>query len=230
MKKTIVATLTVFSLARRLFTPKGKVESQKALVTRGAARPAKDKQSPTPTLTARQQRRREAIAERKRGRRQRARNLPKRKYALLALKFCLATFGLVASAFGVDSYLASRLSMTPGAAINPVDTFSTPFVLTNGGYLTAKDVEVNCHYDRVIDLSRNLFKDNAAYEIKYDEVRANHPATVQCRLFDHDSPWSEADIRLVVSYRPSFLPWRETETYKFMVVRGPDGTIHWLPR
>lgn len=227
MKKTIVATLSVLSLARRLFTPKSKAELQKVLSKVSPTKPAQP--PPQPTLTARQQRRREARAELKRERRRRVLMPQKRKYASLVLKFCLATFGLVASAFGVDSYLASRISVTPGAAIDPANTFGTPFILTNGGYLAAKDVLVDCLYDKIVDTNLNTFSEMSYSGISIDEIRANHPTTVQCRSILSDAPWSEASIRVVVSYRPSFLPWRESETYSFHVKRGTDGTIHWLP-
>lgn len=230
MKKVIVNTLAAFATARRLFRAGSKTESQDALAIREEIKPEKQQQPELGISLARRRKRRESIAGRGRRRRQQMQSRPKRKYASLFVKFSLATLGVVGSVVGIGTAISSRLSIDPKSAVDPKDTFSTPFILTNNGWLPANDVEADCIYDKIIDVNQSIWINARESEIRVGEVKANHPVTVQCRLAQSDAPFSRADVRIVISYQPSFLPWRETETYTYTVVRGPNGTIHWLPR
>jgi hypothetical protein len=63
------------------------------------------------------------------------------------------------------------------------------------------------------------------------EIVPGHPVTFLCKAIEMDAPFDEADISVVVSFRPSFSLWRKPpELYNFTVIRGSDGVVHWLPR
>jgi hypothetical protein len=144
----------------------------------------------------------------------------------------VVVLGVVGSLATLYSVHVSRVSVAPSAAINPHDTFSTPFVVTNEGVLSVKDVQFSCHYNKILDAGGNnwttIIQDNTR---NIPEVSPSHAATVQCSSITSNKPFTYAEMSIIVSFRPSLWPWRKApETFRFIFRRSVDGAIHWLPQ
>jgi hypothetical protein len=231
MKKTIVATLTMLSMARRLFTPKSRTEPQEALATRGEVKPAKQEQPPTPTLSARQQRRKEAIRkrrlERRRGKR-RTRTAWKILKGLVAV--FLAVLAAVAAVAQLDVYVASRINISPAYSLDPADPFSTRFLVSNDGLLSIYDVKNWCYVNDVSNDNGAHVGDLRAYEAATDasEMGPTDKSTVRCRVpVGFASPATHGDIVISVWYTLRFYPWRKGKHVRLVGERGSDGVFHW---
>jgi hypothetical protein len=177
----------------------------------------------------RQGRRKAAGAKRKRVRRQEHHPQLMSQRLLRIAAFLVGLIGLIAAVLGIDSYISSRISVLPESPIDPSDSFSTPFKISNDGWLTINDVQVNCHYEKVLDVHENTLSDIGVGGYKFKELKANHPLTVQCHTVHLDSPFRTGDIIIEVSHRPSFIPWRKEERFKYHIERGSDGVLHWMP-
>src|SRR6266516_1480865 len=117
-------------------------------------------------------RRRKAIAKRKRVRRQEPRRqLMKRRFVRIAA-FLVGLIGLISALVGIDSYVSSRISVLPESPTDPSDSFSTPFKISNDGWLTINDVQVACHYEKVLDVHENTLTDIGIGGYQFKELKA----------------------------------------------------------
>src|SRR5215208_6219303 len=112
MKKVIVNTLAALATARRLFTHKGKAGTQEALVTRDKAQLAEREQPAPANLSARQQRRREAIGGRGRRRRQLKPRVRRKRFLKIALSVTIGTLGVVGSGISIYSLLSTHVPIS----------------------------------------------------------------------------------------------------------------------
>ena len=179
---------------------------------------------------ARQQRRREARRLRKQQRRQATQKVQPKRRLRIAVTFFVAALGVVASLIGIDSYFSSRITIRPGSPIDTSDSFSTPFEISNNGWLAITDVEVSCLYSKVEDVNHNTFTNVGQGWFTFPKIQPNHPATVQCRAITSDAPFLRGDITINIAYSPRFLSIRKHEQFRYMVERGSDGVLHWLPQ
>jgi hypothetical protein len=237
MRKTIINALAALATARRLFTRTNSAEPQGALVARDEVKPPERRQPLKPTPSARQQRRKEAISKRKQERRQRARKSKKRKYASLLLKFFYGALALVASVAGIDAYVASRISVSSSEALNPSDPFSTPFVISNDGYLPIKETLFSCGFRNVsytavdIDFSKGVESQYAAPPIP--TIGGGEKTTAWCFNPTETGMFGDieqAEVDIVIRYRPAWLPWGQEKRARFLAVSGKDGKLYWLPK
>ncbi|MFY9854081.1 MAG: hypothetical protein WAK26_09420, partial [Terracidiphilus sp.] len=136
-----------------------------------------------------------------------------------------------------------RISVTPQSATNPDDPFATPFTVKNDGFLPLYDVKSECAIRQV-----QLLQINTPYVLTVVEPKAYGFRLIDPRFaasvldpnstIDMACPFQRvenkkvknANIALIVSFRPSILPWlRQEKFYPF--VTGTDqitGQIHWF--
>ncbi len=127
---------------------------------------------------------------------------------------------------------SSRISVLPTTPINPSDSFSVPFIVKNEGLLAIYDVKFSCHYDQIKDLNENTWTNASQVNVhRVREIGAGQQATVTCNKIRGDITFAHADMSIIVSFRPSFIPWRkEPLPVRFIVERGSDGQLYWLPQ
>ena len=127
------------------------------------------------------------------------------------------------------------LSVKPLEPINPNNTFSTPFEITNNEQFAIYDVKYQCFLTDVVT------GEGARY--KYSELRSqnsipalapNDTATGLCGggtipMIGSDKPFRKADIVFKVSFTLSRqLPDRMIKLFSFRGVPEPDGDVRWL--
>ena len=148
-------------------------------------------------------------------------------------------FVVVATLLGVLTGVLSllpKLSISSSGPLNPKSAFTTPFTLSNEGFLSIMSVNIFCAIreakfegDREIIgtedyRSRFTTPDHAAAELKPDEKY-----TFSCAfLFNEDAPLIKADIAIIISYRPAWVPWRQEKVSRFVTKKSSDGRLHWF--
>lgn len=241
MRKIMINTLAALSTARRLFTTMGGTRSQEALVTRDEVKPAEREQPPRPNFPARQQRRRESKPTGKRARRQRQRE--RRRIRKLVIAFLVTTLGTLGSlATFYEIFYLPPASVSFSAPLNPSDPFTTPFVISNDGYLSLREVQVACTMndlksgstDTNLELSnvtvsaRDQYLGDKSQEVR--DIAPKGQATTTCDLppIAPITGISSADISIRVSYRLRLYPLRKEQSFRFLSVRGSDNRFRWI--
>jgi len=230
MKKVIVNTLAALATARRLFTPKNKTTSTEALATRGEAKSSERGQPPLANLSARQQRRREAIEGRRR--RQLKPRGRRKRFLKIALSVAIGTLGVVGSGISIYSLLSTRVPVSPSSPLRPQDPLSTMFTISNEGTLAIYDVHASCHVNilRGVNSLTIAGVGGSGGSNEAEEIEPGDKITLPCfqRTVVSTQQWTEGDVDITVSYRPSFYPWHQERKIKFRGERGADGGLHWF--
>jgi hypothetical protein len=131
--------------------------------------------------------------------------------------------------------LLPRLSVSNLEALNPADPFTTPFVVSNDGYLGVNNVRFSCLLYSLLNEKQHIVMRGGAESINYaSPVRrlpAGERATIPCYPFMKTARTpSRIDIAVNVTYRPDYVPWSKADHYRFVATDGSDGKLHWLPQ
>jgi len=153
------------------------------------------------------------------------------------------TIGAISAALtilgGVVAVLAllPRISVTPGDPVDPNDTFSAAFTISNNNFIPLRHVAAALMIDRVMPYGVPLDKGAATRHSGSGLVRpewANHDLDMDDRftitpsdIFQFSSP-REASIAIVVSYRTWLLPWESTKGFRFITHKQTDGRLYWF--
>ncbi len=129
-----------------------------------------------------------------------------------------------------------RLTVNNLPAIDPDKPFSTPFIVSNDGYLPLYNVKfmvaVNSlvthtyHFDGIgfglfLDAgdSAAIFYPTEKYSLYLGRYIQAYPRGIR-----------EADIAIQIEYRPMFYWGRRWKMYRFVAQPGPDGRLYWNAR
>lgn len=160
-------------------------------------------------------------------------------------KLAWSAIGIVAVGFGIYVgyvQLSPRISVSASAALNPSDPFSTPFVISNDGYLPIRDVEFLCRLTDVnarppgINLSFENISVQGPDQFLGDknqqtrDIAAGGHATTKCNLSPlfPVMPIENADISITVIFRPAFFRSQKAKYFRFVTARGSDGQLRWI--
>ncbi len=118
--------------------------------------------------------------------------------------------------------------MTP---LDVTDPFSTPFSISNDGAFSIYDVMFHCYFKNVAlaggSSISGISVEEAVPPIK--TIEAGEKANYKCLLSAPEAPsGSRADIYVVASYQPKFLPYRIEKPYRFVMQQGSDKQWHWF--
>ncbi len=153
---------------------------------------------------------------------------------LLAWSLGLATLlGGVVSALT----LLPRVSVTPSDPVDPTNTFSASFTISNNNFIPLR------HVDAGIGIWQMLGKDVQPQEVQkivpFEDVMPFERAEWRNHNLDMDERFTItpnelftghvtlADIGIIVTYQPWILPWSRKRIFRFKTVRQSDGTLHW---
>jgi len=142
--------------------------------------------------------------------------------------------GILATIGGVLSLLP-KVVVYAGAPLDPSQPFTTPFTISNEGYLPIHDVTFRCR------IRRAQAEDGAAI-IAYEKgisptgfavplITPGEKSTVACPFpFEFNAPFAGADFDFVVVFRPDWLLWHQEKSFRFGTTKTKEGQLIWLPR
>lgn len=143
--------------------------------------------------------------------------------------------GLAFAVLGMIStlgYFRARVSVTPGQTLKDSDPFATMFTLQNEGEFTLYNVKFSCLIDtsgfenRTYKVAGN-FANDPSFDVP--ELASGVKTNAPCYAgFDLNSPVTHADATLIVSYRPSFYPFRKTSQFHYRAYQKPDKSYAWV--
>lgn len=139
-------------------------------------------------------------------------------------------FSILSSLF----FLPPRLSIEPGATVEKLNPFYTPFILANQGYFDLLDMEFTCGLGSVVLRDNQVPSiSNIGFQIGGTEVPLLGPGKSTSipfnRIFNKDMHIESADITVAVSYRYSWFPYVFTDTQAFKTRLNYSGELLWVP-
>lgn len=152
--------------------------------------------------------------------------------------FAWKAVGAVALALGVLSAILSflpRLSVSPLAAMHEPNPFSTLFAVSNDGPVALNDVECSCKIANLQTTRPDIFiAGNEVADPVVKVLEPNEKTTTRCKPLSVGAPGmfvvpQGADVLIIVSYGPSFVPWRMSKNFRFMSAYDSNGKIQWFP-
>ena len=134
-----------------------------------------------------------------------------------------------------------KLSMDVSGSLRPNDLMTTMFSLSNEGPLPVYDVKAVCEVIRLDIPSRDRhLGPTRAYppESSAEILCPAHKMTIACgraiasKLDNMETPEIDAEMFIVVSYRPKWLLWHKLEKFPMKTEKTNNGTWIWksIPR
>jgi hypothetical protein len=157
----------------------------------------------------------------------------KRARAWKYLGALITVFSLYTSA----PALITRLSINPSSSLDPADALSTPFAVSNDGNYDLHEVKYACVYIDLTLRSGSKISTPGPYGDWLGGFTTNLMATdileptvkrnIQCPTGGF-GPITQGNIIVIVSYRPSWWPFRYQKHKHFVTARAADGSLVWL--
>jgi hypothetical protein len=123
-----------------------------------------------------------------------------------------------------------RVSVSPSEELKKYDPLSSPFVITNDGYLSIYSVNMNCSVNHLLLSSgARIVNVSALDNLTDDEIGPDGRSTRFCKITTPDPKMKEVIVTLTVVFRPEFLPWRTSRAFHFRGYPSDDGVMHWSP-
>lgn len=129
---------------------------------------------------------------------------------------------------------SSKISVYPYSSLNLLDPFKTPFIIENKSYLPIHDVIFSCIVRKLESSESDILIMN--FNVKYDSptipyIASGEKTKTFCNNpFKPLTPITSADIEVVVSYRPSFIPWQKQKSTRFSTIKDVKNNLIWLPK
>jgi hypothetical protein len=127
--------------------------------------------------------------------------------------------------------LSAQIGIASELPINPGDPFSSPFTLSNDGFLPIYHVLFSCTLRDV------KWQDGGVVNIRtrtnaepIKKIDAGEATTTFCKFLPNKTKIKSADIEVEVKYRPAYLFWSKQKSIRFGTVKGSDGTLRWVPK
>lgn len=164
------------------------------------------------------------------------------------LKQIMGVIGFIGSLLG---FYLGYLALVPRPVVSqvvsamPTTLLATSFSVTNNGYLPMYNAEFSCGVINVDakgkqklggskDKGLRIVKpDQRASVIKYTQSYSAKCSQNSFGFIGENSekqPITNADIEILVSFKPWLLPWREEKSFRFTTVTGDDNKLQWVPR
>jgi hypothetical protein len=124
-----------------------------------------------------------------------------------------------------------RIYLSPGDSLNTRNPFKTPFILKNDGYLNIYNIDYTLSMEYIEDISANQFAGSMS-PIKKTISKLN-PNLSSVIFIDNlmsvpDGYIKEARILINVTYRPSFVPFTFTKSFRFKTEIKNTGEYVWF--
>ena len=147
----------------------------------------------------------------------------------------LAIWGVLLSSWVVFN---PRVFVQPGVVLDPNNPAFTPFIIHNQGYLAIYDVKVKNSFKylklqgdiTVVGLGdySNRFSDpkHVASVIAPGE---QYSVLLSLSGMKHNKI-ENADIAILLTFKPKWLPWRRETKHRFVSSQSKDGQWYWFPQ
>jgi hypothetical protein len=168
--------------------------------------------------------------------------LPRVKRPALLLWSLIGAIALIFGVFVGYVQLAPRISVSASAPLNPSDPFSSPFVISNDGYLPIRNVQFLCRlsdvnaqppglnlsFENISVMGPDRFLGDKSQKIR--DIDPGGQATTKCNLSPlfPVMPIENADIAITVVYQPAFYRSQKVKDFRFITVSGSDGQLRWV--
>lgn len=115
--------------------------------------------------------------------------------------------------------------------MNPQNALSTPFTISNDGYLPILNVKYDCEIARAEGSDPKLTLTNSSVYNEYmvAAIWPGEKSPVSCDFLSKSLNFSRADVTVTVSYETQFLPGKWDKKFRFIGVRNTDGGLVWIP-
>ncbi len=124
----------------------------------------------------------------------------------------------------------SRVWLSPSVSINPNDPFANRFEVSNTGSFAVYNIRIKAKFSGQFGMNTfNNINVAAKPEIIPELEPGQHP--VQWIPVTFNIPIRETykfDLRLEITFTPSFVWWHRTLHQRFVTIRSKDGHFQWL--
>lgn len=134
--------------------------------------------------------------------------------------------------------LFPRITISNNVPIDPDDPFSTPFLISNEGYVPLFSVqflmairEVNRKGGGGIIGTPDFKTRFTAPDMKSTAFWPTDSYSFYAgRILRAHGSLESADIAIIVQYRPFLVPFKRERIFRFITQRGPDNRLYWMQR
>jgi hypothetical protein len=159
---------------------------------------------------------------------------PPGRYARTALKIAFFLIGIPGIYISVLSLLP-RVSVSQPSPVDASDPFATRFVISNDGWVALHKITFSCGVVYINAANDSGVIGRPDYSVRFtapdlvaDELLPARKATIPCVQPVHfKAPVVNADVAMVVEFRPDFLWWRREEKFRLLGTRQADGFFRW---
>jgi len=131
------------------------------------------------------------------------------------------------------------IEVSTDATLDPGDPFATPFIVHNASFLPIYSVRVLCHFNRIVTDPKHTGNQWDVSGIRavrtpfIEVIEAQSRITSECwfplAFREAKARLIEGDIGIIVEFRPSFYPWRQTRGARFVMRKDSAGQERWFP-
>lgn len=147
----------------------------------------------------------------------------------------LASLASAAATFLALYAAIPRVSAVPqGNPWNPNDPMSIPIHVSNDGLFTIYSASLVCGIDYLWDSSVNRgisgIGVNASGKFPLGDIAPDGFTDTFCFGFRTPTPRENISghMNAVLTFRPSFWPWKVTRTFHYGAVTDSQGMVHWI--
>jgi hypothetical protein len=157
--------------------------------------------------------------------------------------------GVLAAILGIlTGYLAllPRVSVSQNEQLDPDNTFSSPFIISNDGPLPMENVMFRCgiagakikegpeikgapNFGTSFIVLTDKDGKIAAQNLGSPEMLPGERSTMPYCSFPWLNPVEGADIGIVVTFRVGYTPFSQTRVFQFATLKDASGKLHWFP-
>jgi hypothetical protein len=154
------------------------------------------------------------------------------KTLLVALAIILIAFSCWVFVYII--FFPPTISISQSLTPNPLDPFSTEFILLDNSSFGLNSMQINCHAQEIEGIYGNI--DNNGGLINTSLPTTMNPQqtiTIQCPLRGFiNVPASDtityADITFIIKFHSDAIPWYDfTSQQRFLTYPNPSGTLLW---
>lgn len=156
------------------------------------------------------------------------------KMVIFIILNILAVWGVALTTWVVFN---PRVFVLPsGIALDPDNPVFSPFVVQNQGYLAIYDVSVSCSV-KYLKLPGDIHVvGQGDYTNRFSDpkqvasvIAPGEEYTILLPLtgLEHNRI-ENADIAIVLSFKPRWLPWQRETLHRFVATQGKDGQWYWF--
>ncbi len=142
----------------------------------------------------------------------------------------------VGTFYGIVALIYPAISISQSSLLNPIDPFSSFFIVSNDGNLNIKSITFDCVIHNLTSPKLNVVgSDFQDHKYDLDILKPGEKTSIKCPLGSfiklEDTPnYNNVDIILAIRFKVGFLPWYQNRLYRFVIEQGSDNTLHWYPQ